>query len=1198
MSNQKDQEKKISDAKNVTKNSDKKSQKKLDKLTELSAEDQKLKDDLAQHVLTIISFTGEKLSPEELSKQKESILFISKEINEATASMTAIPKPLKFLREHIPALRNYYSSRTDDVNYKKDGKTAQQISMNEDDDIILPVAGLPTTTLEPWANQECFADLLSIVSMIIPNEVGLVLKYRCDAIKGDYEKFPLDSVFKWGIAYVQSLCAELSKEYQRISYHSNIDGDDDDNDDVDQNNSSMDSLDDGSNDKNDEEFDDLAPTIINKANSSINSIAGELPQSKLSKSLSTNKQSVIDNNNNNNSSVDDKKDKKDENKKDENKNDDKNDKKGPLGGKKELTDEEKAKIEAEELKIAKQKVIIPKPVTTASLLEIRTLAVRFLPHLFEHGCEVDAVDMLFETDNIIAVGDFVDEANSAEVLPYIEQSNKFSSDLSDQQLVCSLLVNTYMRLKQYSNALVSALHITPYSYRKRALAQIFYTVRDVPHVQLALAHILSQYTSHTSYLCSDSLDDVSTAELSETDAVYINIIEDFPIITDYRAVEALQKGSCGVLSQEVLNDLGVTKGKSRDDVCRVDEGREDPYEWFAVGLANTGTKILDVLDSTKASATSSIAAKTDQKSQSSNLILSKALSTGMIYIGDVEEGYSLVDPYLNPVIEDGNAAHKEQSILGGIVATALCGAGITNDFNAGIALLSDYVTDSETHSLEIRTTAIYSLGISYLGTHNEELRELFVPLLFSDELDDNGKAICALALGLVFLGSCDNTLAEVFIATMSELKPTPHAMRIVSLACGFLVFNNQHIGDEIGVTFANLSWTIENEMDELLLQAQKRYFAAIVDLSTHVGSGDVTLVQSLLRVLSLNEKNNDDDDDQDDDEDEAEEGSKGDKGKDATATTTTTTTPAAATTTPGATGATTAPVAEKQKKTVQVAKNIVNETLLKQINSASRSLSVLTLAFVSLGDELTQQCTSRVLQHLLECGSSEVRAAVPLAMAMLNISSPAPALTDHLVRLSHDVSAPLAINATLAMGLTAAGSNNSRSMAAISSFISETHDKAAIQISRISQGLVMLGQGTLTLSTTLYNNNILNTRSTVALLLILTQMIETNFGLCSKLHTWSILPVCSRPKVLVTKLVDNDNLEDESTDVQIPVKMGQVQGGVILGRRTVLSGIQVTHTPVIINVGHYVQVDDDDYTALSHAMEGTVLVTKAGGMGQ
>jgi len=219
-------------------------------------------------------------------------------------------------------------------------------------------------------------------------------------------------------------------------------------------------------------------------------------------------------------------------------------------------------------------------------------------------------------------------------------------------------------------------------------------------------------------------------------------------------------------------------------------------------------------------------------------------------------------------------------------------------------------------------------------------------------------------------------------------------------------------------------------------------------------------------------------------------------------------------------------------------------------------------------------------------------------MAMLNISSPAPALTDHLVRLSHDVSAPLAINATLAMGLTAAGSNNSRSMAAISSFISETHDKAAIQISRISQGLVMLGQGTLTLSTTLYNNNILNTRSTVALLLILTQMIETNFGLCSKLHTWSILPVCSRPKVLVTKLVDNDNLEDESTDVQIPVKMGQVQGGVILGRRTVLSGIQVTHTPVIINVGHYVQVDDDDYTALSHAMEGTVLVTKAGGMGQ
>jgi 26S proteasome regulatory subunit N1 len=263
-----------------------------------------------------------------------------------------------------------------------------------------------------------------------------------------------------------------------------------------------------------------------------------------------------------------------------------------------------------------------------------------------------------------------------------------------------------------------------------------------------------------------------------------------------------------------------------------------------------------------------------------------------------------------------------------------------------------------------------------------------------------------------------------------------------------------------------------------------------------------------------------------------------------------------------------------------------------ETESIMRGLVVISMAFFSLSDVLTQQCTARVLSHLLECGSAEVRAAVPLAMAVLNISHPSPALTDHLIRLTHDVHAPLAINSVLAIGLTAAGSNNSRSLGGISGFISETYDKTAIQIGRLAQGLVMLGQGTLTLSTTIYNNSVLSERSVVGLILILTQMLEPKFGLCGQLPIWTTLATCARPKILVTKVVDVNEPDGESEDCQIPVKMGQVQGGVILGRKTVLSGIQVTHTPVVIGVGNYVQVDDDDYTALSHCLEGTVLVTK------
>eukprot|EP00461_Guttulinopsis_vulgaris_P000907 UN00907 len=270
----------------------------------------------------------------------------------------------------------------------------------------------------------------------------------------------------------------------------------------------------------------------------------------------------------------------------------------------------------------------------------------------------------------------------------------------------------------------------------------------------------------------------------------------------------------------------------------------------------------------------------------------------------------------------------------------------------------------------------------------------------------------------------------------------------------------------------------------------------------------------------------------------------------------------------------------------------------------TRSLSVLAITFISLVDDLTKQCCHRILLHLLDCGSDEVRSAIPLAISLLNVSSPSPAITDLLIRLTHDQLPQLATNATLAIGLTAAGSNNSRSLAGISGMLSETHDREVTRIGRLAQGLTMLGQGTLTLSTAQFNDACLSQHSLIALILILTQMVEidittsdnltTYFGLCAKdLWYWSILAVCARSKVMNTILVDTTNPDqEEPQDCQIPVKIGQVQGGVILGRKTVLSGVQVTHAPVVVGVGTYVQVDDDDYTALTHCLEGNVLVTK------
>ena len=57
----------------------------------------------------------------------------------------------------------------------------------------------------------------------------------------------------------------------------------------------------------------------------------------------------------------------------------------------------------------------------------------------------------------------------------------------------------------------------------------------------------------------------------------------------------------------------------------------------------------------------------------------------------------------------------------------------------------------------------------------------------------------------------------------------------------------------------------------------------------------------------------------------------------------------------------------------------------------------------------------------VQYGEPSVRRSVPLALAVLNISSPDMTVMDTLGRLSHDADSEVAQNAVLALGLVGAG---------------------------------------------------------------------------------------------------------------------------------------------------------------------------------
>jgi 26S proteasome regulatory subunit N1 len=131
---------------------------------ELSEEDQQLKTDLEMLV--------ERLKESDASLYQPSIDAIKNFIKTSTSSMTAVPKPLKFLRPHYDEIAALY---------------------------------------EKWpagSDRDSLADMLSVLGMTYGDEEKLeTLKYRLLSNKSD-------DLGSWGHEYIRHLALEIGQEYQ------------------------------------------------------------------------------------------------------------------------------------------------------------------------------------------------------------------------------------------------------------------------------------------------------------------------------------------------------------------------------------------------------------------------------------------------------------------------------------------------------------------------------------------------------------------------------------------------------------------------------------------------------------------------------------------------------------------------------------------------------------------------------------------------------------------------------------------------------------------------------------------------------------------------------------------------------------------------------------------------------------------------
>ena len=143
----------------------------------------------------------------------------------------------------------------------------------------------------------------------------------------------------------------------------------------------------------------------------------------------------------------------------------------------------------------------------------------------------------------------------------------------------------------------------------------------------------------------------------------------------------------------------------------------------------------------------------------------------------------------------------------------------------------------------------------------------------------------------------------------------------------------------------------------------------------------------------------------------------------------------------------------------------------KNINTFNpKTMAIIGVGIVSQGEALGMSMSRRALMYPLISKSEESdvegRQAVPLALALLSISTPNMNIIETLSKLSHDADRKTAQNAVLGLGIVGAGTNNARIATLLRNITSYYHKDRHINMLytiRISQGLLNLGKGHATL---------------------------------------------------------------------------------------------------------------------------------------
>lgn len=450
-------------------------------------------------------------------------------------------------------------------------------------------------------------------------------------------------------------------------------------------------------------------------------------------------------------------------------------------------------------------------VADESVKDLIDLAFGLVPLLLKSNAEADAVDLMSELEVIDELINFVDENTYSRVCLYLVSMVNLLT-YPDNETFLTQAHKIYRKYKEYTQAMVLAIRLND---------------QKLIHDDL------------------DSTDDVALKKqmgfLIGRQKIWLNVTEPTGTQAD---INELDDAITNVRLPEYFKTLGkelnILEPKTTEDIYKshlessrvagmtnLDSARHNLAAAIVNAFVNAGfgnDKKMMLTEQDK----ESWVWKTKEEGMTSTVA-----SLGTLMMWDVENGLDKIDKY--------TYAAEPQIVAGSSLAIGIMTSGIRLDSEPALALLGDPEKLQHKSQL-VRVTSIMGLGLSYAGSHKEDLLDYLLPIVSNPENEMQTSAMAALACGMIMVGSADARVSEELMALLLDEDRgnqfSDKWIRFLALGLGLLFFGRQEEVDVILETLKAVS------------HPMSRPTAILAEVCAWAGTGAVLKIQELLHICN------------------------------------------------------------------------------------------------------------------------------------------------------------------------------------------------------------------------------------------------------------------------------------------------------------------------------------------------------------